>query len=235
MGTLDEGTDNSIISIHIVGITQDESSNIRANSAKTGLFITYDKTEIDNAAYLSDVKNALTWNVISEGAQDKVSADLCLPTKFKGASIEWESDDAAISSDGKVDFAANKGKTVTLTANMSYTNILGDTVTDVKTFTVTLSDGEYYEIGTPSLEIDGDEFKASWSVENYTGTDVTYYVYLAAYCDKELVGLTPVEYIAENGKPTDIAPTVAYENGYTAKLIILEGDHITPLRAAIEK
>ncbi len=232
---LNEGTDNSVVSLHFVGITYGENSNLRVSSEKSGLFISYDKSEINNTEYLKEVKDALTWDVISKGKQDKVSADLYLPTKFKGAKIVWESNDAAISSDGKVDFANNKGKTVKLTAKMTYTNILGQSVEAEKEFEVTISDGEYYEIGTPDLIIEDNKFKASWSVENYTGEDVTYYVYLAAYSDKELVGLTPVEYVAKNGEPTFINPEVKFQEGYTAKLIVLKSDHITPLFAATEK
>lgn len=231
---LNEGTENSVVSLHFVGITHGETSAIRTNPQNSGLFISYDKTEIDNQAYLTDVKNALTWNVLSKGAQDKVSADLYLPTKFKGANIVWETDGVVIKSSGEVDFENNKSKTVTLKAKMSYTNILGDNVKDEKTFTVTISDGTC-DIGTPTVEKGADKFTANWAVENYTGSDITYYVYLAAYSNNELVGLTPVTYVAKNGIPTSIAPTVECKEGYTAKLIIIEDDKLTPLFKAIER
>ena len=231
---LNEGTENSVVSLHFVGITHGETSIIRTNPQNSGLFISYDKTEIDNQAYLTDVKNALTWNVLSKGAQDKVSADLYLPTKFKGANIVWETDGVVIKSSGEVDFENNKSKTVTIKAKMSYTNILNDTVTDEKTFEVTISDGTC-DIGEPTLVKEADKFAASWAIENYTGSDITYYVYLAAYSNNELVGLTPVTYVAKNGIPTSIAPTVECKEGYTAKLIIIEDDKLTPLFKAIER
>jgi hypothetical protein len=231
---LKTGTDNSLVTL-VFDSLSNNTSRIFYEYADNGLYITYDKTEINNAEYLKEVKDALTWEVLSKGKQDKVSADLYLPTKFKGAKIVWESNDAAITADGKVDFANNKGKTVKLTAKMTYTNILGQSAETEKEFEVTISDGEYYEIGTPELKIEDNKFKASWGVENYTGADVTYYVYLAAYSNKELVGLKPIEYVAKNGEPTFINPEVKFQEGYTAKLIVLKSDHITPLFAATEK
>ena len=231
---LKTGTDNSLVTL-VFDSLSNNTSRIFYEYADNGLYITYDKSEINNAEYLKEVKDALTWDVLSKGDQDKVSADLYLPTKFKGAKIVWESDNAAITADGKVDFENNKGKTVKLTAKMTYTNILGQSAEDEKEFVVTISDGKYYEIGTPELKIEDNKFKASWGVENYTGEDVTYYVYLAAYSNKELVGLKPIEYVAKNGEPTFINPEVKFQEGYTAKLIVLKSDHITPLFAATEK
>ncbi len=229
---LDEGTDNSLVTMYLKSISGD--TYIRVNTEDTGLYLTYDKNEINNEAYLTEVKDALTWNVLSKGAQDKVSADLYLPTKFKGADIVWETDGTIIKSSGEVDFENNKSAKVTIKAKMSYTNILNETVTDEKTFELTISDGTC-DIGTPTLVKEADKFTASWAIDNYSGSDITYYVYLAAYSNGELVGLTPVTYVAKNGMPTSINPTVECKEGYTAKLIIIEDDKLTPYYKALEK
>ena len=152
---LDEGPENSYVSIHIDGLPNTKGDNgntanstFRADAADTGIFITYDESEIDNQAYVDELAAGMKCEDVLGVSADNVSADLDLPAKWHGADVTWTSNNAAITNDGKVTQGMGD-KAVTLTATLSYKGIGDVAETATKSFNVTVASIPSVEVKIP--------------------------------------------------------------------------------------
>lgn len=144
---LDEGTDNSYVSIHIDGLPNTKGDNgntanstFRADAADTGIFITYDESEIDNQAYVDELAAGMKCEDVLGVSADNVSADLDLPAKWHGAGVTWASTNPAVinPATGEVSPAKGSAINVTLTATLSYKGLGEAAYTSTASFDVTV-------------------------------------------------------------------------------------------------
>lgn len=134
LNALNEGTDNSIVTLYLVDTHQNSSNQhaIMTATDKTYITIEYDENSVDNNDYLSDITQNIEWSDISDENADAVGSQL--PTLYKGATISWSSAESGIvDSDGTIHPPLGEAKTVELIATFSYKD-----ATATANFTVTL-------------------------------------------------------------------------------------------------
>jgi len=195
--------------------------------------ITYDKNKINNQAYINGL---LTWNDISAENANNVTKKLFLPANFGGAEVDW-----SFSENGIIDANGNILSTgsVTLTAEMEYTNILGETVYATKTFEVVVTDNAdagKVVIGTPSVITRNGIETPNLVITNNTDADASYKAYFASYVDDTLIGLGVQDVTVAAGSSAKVyRPQHAVTTGAKLKLILTEADGITPAMVAYER
>lgn len=114
------GKDNSVITFTVSSSYNDAATYLTPGASGAGLYISYEKNDINNAAYAKEIADGINWSDLSSEAQNAVTQDLNLPTKLYGADIEWSStNEAAVNSAGVVTQTYSK-QTATLTATAKY-------------------------------------------------------------------------------------------------------------------
>lgn len=186
---LDSNAENSKVSLYFAGNGDNTTNNItriRLTEDNTYFAITYDESEIDNEEYIKEVAGKLTWDKISSEPINSVSSTLNLPTKFFGATIDWDSDNAAVNPEtGEVTVNPSASTEVTLTANLTYEAFNGTTENETKPFNITLPKEMYdYSSGTGTL-YNGDD--GSFMEQSGDGND-TLHRPLVEVLDEELAG-----------------------------------------------
>ena len=122
---LDEGTENSCISMVFKSTTSDVVSYISTKStSSTYATINYDESLVDNQAYVDELAKELTWDKISAESDGNVTSASKLPLKYKGAVVSWESSnpDVINPDTGVITQLKGEDAEVELEATLKYTS-----------------------------------------------------------------------------------------------------------------
>lgn len=145
LNALNSGFDNSIITMSARSTTTNGRTRFYPaydnGQLSSGIFITYDASEIDNQKYVNTVAENMAWTDISKESIDAVTSDLTLPAKYHGTTVSWASDDQSVINPdtGKVTAPQGQSKTVTLTASLEYKGLSNEAKTATAPFKVTVA------------------------------------------------------------------------------------------------
>ena len=148
VGVLEQGKNNSIITVVFSGLSTN-SSKIAYGNSNCGLRVKYDPSEINNQEYMDTVLTGIdTWKDLT--GEDGVT-EAGLPKMYRGLDITWKSSDPDYITDEGVVTQRPEAKDVTLTATFTYKGIdeSAEVVTTTKDFVVTVEAETPIEVMVP--------------------------------------------------------------------------------------
>ena len=214
---------NSIITLYI----EPNGADSKIRASKSGLTISYYKSQIDDEAFFADIESGFAWDKITSDAPEAVVNNL--PNYYKGADIVWSSGEGSVTSSGEL--VTSDGALIkdNITANVSYKDY-----SFTREFNVTVCDGKI-SFSEPAITIENNTATANISVVNGTDKDVTYKLYLATYIEGKLIELVPFDFKINKGSELSKELEADYASGNTVKFFVWENDSINPVLAVTQK